>query len=60
MSFVAAKGLYDVAIKRGAKPGEWFGVLDPVPRDKWLSLQEYFEGTWTEIAPDVVERIRLE
>jgi hypothetical protein len=34
----AASALYNIAIARGARPGQWRVSFDPVPREKWQTI----------------------
>jgi hypothetical protein len=34
------------AIRRGASPKDWRGTFDPVPREKWLSVEVFHNGAW--------------
>ena len=43
MSGRMAQGLYREAIARGARPGQWWGTFEPVPRSQWTPLR--FTGT---------------
>jgi hypothetical protein len=43
-----AEGLYREAIKRGSRPGQWWGTFDPVPREKWIAVQVYRDGQWVD------------
>lgn len=46
MDSSVAQNLYKVAIEDGARPGEWYGTFDPVPRDAWVSVETWREGQW--------------
>jgi hypothetical protein len=41
-----AQGLYKTGIKKGSRPGDWWGSFDPVPRSKWLAIQVHRDGSW--------------
>jgi len=44
-----AEGLVKAARRCGAKPSEWRGTFDPVPREKWIAV-EVWDGTkWVSI-----------
>ena len=43
-----AQGLYQTAIRRGARPGQWWGTFVPVPRSKWIAVQGYHDGQWVD------------
>ena len=73
MDASVAQELYNVAIAEGARPGEWYGAFDPVPRDAWVSVEMCREGEWCSFdysslqpgdpvedttAPEVVQRLR--
>jgi hypothetical protein len=42
-----ASGLLNCAHKWYAAPAEWRGTFEPVPRDKWLSIETYDKATRT-------------
>jgi len=44
MSTKTARGLYDAAIAQRARPGEWWGSFEPIPRSKWIKVQGSFQG----------------
>jgi len=41
-----ARGLYQKALSLGARPGEWYVSFEPVPAEKWLSVQLYDGKEW--------------
>lgn len=41
-----AQSIYDDAVRIGARPGQWFATLEPVPRGKWLSVEVWENETW--------------
>jgi hypothetical protein len=52
-----ARGLYDIAIKKGARPGEWYGTFDAVPRLKWQAIHVYEKGCWVPVGVDAQGRL---
>jgi hypothetical protein len=48
MSSRMSRGLYAAAVACGARPGDWWGSLEPVPRSKWIAIQIYDEGAWVD------------
>jgi hypothetical protein len=34
-----ARALEEAAIRQGSSPRDWYGTFDPVPREKWLSIE---------------------
>lgn len=53
MSGRIAQGLYDAAIACGARPGDWWGTFDPVPRSKWTAAEVFKNGSWVPVPLDV-------
>jgi len=49
MSGRMAQHLYHEGIRQGARPGDWWGTFDPVPRSKWLAIQVYDSGEWVDV-----------
>lgn len=49
------KGLYDVAITEGARPGEWRCSFYDVPESDWLGTELYLDGVWV---PRAIEDLR--
>jgi hypothetical protein len=49
MSLKTARSLWTAGINAGADPTEWFGTFDPVPREKWMAVQVFKDGTWEPI-----------
>jgi len=41
-----AKGLYDSAIARGSRPGDWFVSFSAVPRSQWLAIEVWDGAKW--------------
>jgi len=46
MSNRLALGLVRVAKEVGAKPSEWRGTFEPVPRELWVAVERYENGIW--------------
>lgn len=44
-----AQIMYQNAIEQGARPGEWRGTFDTVPREKWIAVEVFHEGKWTPV-----------
>ena len=55
MDASVAQNLYNVAIAEGARPGEWYGTFDPVPRDAWISVETWREGEWHQFDASLLE-----
>jgi hypothetical protein len=51
MSRKMAQGLYDTAIRMGARPSDWWGTFDAVPRSLWIAVQVHSGGVWLD-APE--------
>jgi hypothetical protein len=49
MSSKMAQALYRAAIKQRAKPGNWRGTFDPVPRSEWSSVDVFDDGVWVTV-----------
>ncbi len=47
-----AQHLYREGITQGARPGDWWGTFDPVPRSKWIAVQVYDSGRWVDVPFD--------
>lgn len=47
-----ATRLYRAAIEQGARPGEWRGTFEPVPRSKWVAIEVFHEGAWAPVQFD--------
>jgi hypothetical protein len=41
-----AGALYAKAIEIGSRPGEWRGTFDPVPKEKWLTVECWNGKQW--------------
>jgi hypothetical protein len=41
-----AGGLYAVAVGRCARPGEWYVIFEPVPRERWLAIEVWDGSAW--------------
>ena len=41
-----AQGVYRASIKCGARPGEWRGTFNVVPKDKWRAVEVFQDGRW--------------
>jgi hypothetical protein len=46
MSPAMARGLYNAAIKQGARPGEWRGTFESVPQSQWTAVEVLQDGRW--------------
>jgi hypothetical protein len=46
MSSAMARGLYNAAIKQGARPGEWRGTFESVPQAQWTAVEVLQDGRW--------------
>lgn len=46
-----ARGLYAAAVSCGARPGEWYVSFEPVPREKWLTVEWWNGEEWTTDRP---------
>jgi hypothetical protein len=53
MSNRMVQHLYKEGINQGARPGDWWGTFDPVPRSKWIAVQGYELGRWVDAPFDV-------
>src|SRR5947207_2911795 len=40
------KGLEKAALRLNARPEEWFGTFEPVPRARWIAVEIFPEGKW--------------
>jgi hypothetical protein len=57
MSPKMASALYQAAIRQGARPGEWWGCFEPVPRSRWVAVHVYQDGRWVGVPlPDYTEQ----
>jgi hypothetical protein len=54
MSSKTAQGLYRVAIQERARPGDWRGTFDPVPRSKWIAIEIFHDGGWVPVPFEAV------
>jgi hypothetical protein len=50
MSSKMVRSLYDSALRQGASPSEWRGTFDPVPREKWTSVEVFTNGVWIPVS----------
>lgn len=46
MTSAMAQGMYHAAIDKGARPGEWRGTFQAVPRSKWTAIEIFENGEW--------------
>lgn len=46
MSSTMAQALYRAAIESGARPGQWRGTFESVPRSKWIAMEIFKNGEW--------------
>ncbi len=50
-----ARFLAKVGRKRGANPWDWYGSLEPVPEERWLSVQRLADdGKWGDVRREVL------
>ena len=47
MSRRTIQGLERAAVRNRAKPQEWFGAFDPIPKSKWVAVEYFKDGEWT-------------
>lgn len=52
MAVREAQHLYREGINQGARPGDWWGTFEPVPRSKWTAVQVYESGEWVGVPLD--------
>ena len=45
MSSETAQSLYNAAIKKGSRPGQWRGTFDAVPRSQWIAVEVVQDGS---------------
>lgn len=38
-----ARALYQAALARGSRPGDWYASLEPVPAERWAAI-EFWDG----------------
>jgi hypothetical protein len=48
-----ATSLYSSGIAQRARPREWRGMFEAVPRSKWIAIERYEDGRWTAYDPIV-------
>jgi hypothetical protein len=49
MSAKIARALYQTAINKGARPSDWYGTFDVVPRHLWVAVERLDGENWVPI-----------
>jgi len=64
MSSKTAASLHEAGIRDGARPGEWWGTFEPVPRDVWRVIELWDGNHWAPLAKaslgSIPSEVRLE
>lgn len=53
----AINGIYDFAIRVGARTSHWYGTFDQIPEAQWIVVQLFKEGQWQDIQDDEIPNV---